>query len=137
MVGAFMSPISARDKLIVGTSSGKSLAPLGSGAKLLDWFGSKVHPITPSGCEIASSEGDVLLLLACLQHALSPHSADALRSLRQQDSVRPVAQQNAQPNPPSHIVSAMTARQVSFIRIGVCLSNAKIIAMSCRLCRDG
>jgi hypothetical protein len=59
----------------------------------------------------------VFLLIACLQHAFSVQSADVLRSLRQHESVRPVAQQNAQPKPPSHIVSAMIERHALFISI--------------------
>jgi hypothetical protein len=64
-----------------------------------------------------------------VQQLSSPQLVAALRSSRQHDSVTPVAQHNAQPKPPSHIVSATMVRQLNFIRIGDGLSTAKIIAI--------
>ena len=99
----------------------------GSGARLLDWSGSKLHPIAPSDRENASLDSEAFFFVACLQHAFSVEPIDVSRSLRQQESTRPVAQQNAQPKPPSHIVSAMIERQTLFISIVDGLCTAKSI----------
>jgi hypothetical protein len=120
----------AKGELIAWTPSGKSVLTLVSGARLLVWSGSKLHPIGPGSCEIASSEPERSMLSVWEQQLISPQSLAALRSSRQHDFVIPVAQHNAQPKPPSHIVRATMARQLNFIRIGDGLSTATIIATS-------
>ena len=105
----------------------------GSGARLLAWSGSKLHPIAPSDREIASLESEEFFLAACLQQDFSVQPIDVSRSLRQHESTKPVAQQNAQPKPPSHIVSAMIERLALFISLFISmvdgLCTAKIIGM--------
>src|SRR4030095_11306555 len=89
----------------------------------------------PANGEMPASEVE-LLVLAAVKQLSTPQSVAALRSWRQHDSVTPVAQHNAHPNPPSHIVSAMMARQHSCIRIVDGLNTARIITIWGFLCRE-